>query len=182
MESLIDEGLVDAVLDITTTEWADEVCGGTLSAGPDRLSAPGRAGLPHLIAPGCIDMANFGIIDSVPEKFRTGRTLYEWNPAITLMRTTAEENAQMGKIFAEKANAASGPVAFLLPLRGVSILDGDGERFCDRQADQAFFDALKANLDSGIPVEEIDANINDAEFSNRAVAMMLELIGQKSAT
>ena len=182
MESLIDEGLVDAVLDITTTEWADEVCGGTLSAGPDRLSAPGRAGLPHLIAPGCIDMANFGIIDSVPEKFHTGRTLYEWNPAITLMRTTAEENAQMGKIFAEKANAASGPVAFLLPLRGVSILDGDGERFCDRQADQAFFDALKANLDSGIPVEEIDANINDAEFSNRAVAMMLELIGQKSAT
>ena len=182
MESLIDEGLVDAVLDITTPEWADEVCGGTLSAGPDRLSAPGRAGLPHLIAPGCIDMANFGIIDSVPEKFRTGRTLYEWNPAITLMRTTAEENAQMGKIFAEKANAASGPVAFLLPLRGVSILDGDGERFCDRQADQAFFDALKANLDSGIPVEEIDANINDAEFSNRAVAMMLELIGQKSAT
>ncbi len=182
MESLIDEGLVDAVLDITTTEWADEVCGGTLSAGPDRLSAPGRAGLPHLIAPGCIDMANFGIIDSVPEKFRTGRTLYEWNPAITLMRTTAEENAHMGKIFAEKANAASGPVAFLLPLRGVSILDGDGERFCDRQADQAFFDALKANLDSGIPVEEIDANINDAEFSNRAVAMMLELIGQKSAT
>ena len=182
MESLIDEGLVDAVLDITTTEWADEVCGGMLSAGPDRLSAPGRAGLPHLIAPGCIDMANFGTIDSVPEKFRAGRTLYEWNPAITLMRTTAEENAQMGKIFAEKANAASGPVAFLLPLRGVSILDGDGERFCDRQADQAFFDALKANLDSGIPVEEIDANINDVEFSNRAVAMMLELVGQKSAT
>jgi len=182
MESLIDEGLVDAVLDITTTEWADEVCGGTLSAGPDRLSAPGRAGLPHLIAPGCIDMANFGTIDSVPEKFRAGRTLYEWNPAITLMRTTAEENAQMGKIFAEKANAASGPVAFLLPLRGVSILDGDGERFCDRQADQAFFDSLKANLDSGIPVEEIDANINDVEFSNRAVAMMLELVGQKSAT
>ena len=182
MESLIDEGLVDAVLDITTTEWADEVCGGMLSAGPDRLSAPGRAGLPHLIAPGCIDMANFGTIDSVPEKFRAGRTLYEWNPAITLMRTTAEENAQMGKIFAEKANVASGPVAFLLPLRGVSILDGDGERFCDRQADQAFFDALKANLDSGIPVEEIDANINDVEFSNRAVAMMLELVGQKSAT
>ena len=182
MESLIDEGLVDAVLDITTTEWADEVCGGMLSAGPDRLSAPGRAGLPHLIAPGCIDMANFGTIDSVPEKFRAGRTLYEWNPAITLMRTTAEENAQMGKIFAEKANAASGPVAFLLPLRGVSILDGDGERFCDRQADQAFFDSLKANLDSGIPVEEIDANINDVEFSNRAVAMMLELVGQKSPT
>jgi len=181
MESLIDEGLVDAVLDITTTEWADEVCGGTLSAGPERLSAPGRAGLPHLITPGCVDMANFGPLDTVPEKFRSGRNLYEWNPAITLMRTTAEENAQMGKIFAEKANAASGPVAFLLPLRGVSILDGDGERFCDRQADAALFDALKANLKSGIAVEEIDVNINDKEFSDRAVELMLELIAARTA-
>lgn len=180
MESLIDEGLVDAVLDITTTEWADEVCGGTLSAGPDRLSAPGRAGLPHLIAPGCVDMSNFGPLDTVPEKFRSGRTLYEWNPAITLMRTTAEENAQMGKIFAEKANAAGGPVAFLLPLRGVSILDGDGERFCDRQVDAALFEALKMNLKSGILVEEIDANINDKEFSDRAVEIMLELIAQRT--
>jgi len=180
MESLIDEGLVDAVLDITTTEWADEVCGGTLSAGPERLSAPGRAGLPHLIVPGCVDMANFGPLDTVPEKFRSGRNLYEWNPAITLMRTTAEENAQLGKIFAEKANAASGPVAFLLPLRGVSILDGDGERFCDRQADAALFDALKTNLKSDIRVEEIDVNINDKEFSDRAVELMLELIAARN--
>ena len=113
MEALVDEGLVDAVLDITTTEWADEICGGTLSAGPDRLSAPGRQGLPHLIVPGCVDMANFGPLETVPEKYKTGRNLYEWNPAITLMRTTVEENAKMGEIFAEKANAATGPVAFL---------------------------------------------------------------------
>ena len=181
MEALVDEGLVDAVLDITTTEWADEVCGGTLSAGPDRLSAPGRGGVPHLIVPGCVDMANFGPLDTVPEKYQSGRNLYEWNPAITLMRTTAEENAQMGKIFAEKANAACGPVAFLLPLGGVSILDGEGERFCDREADAALFAALKENLKPTIRTEECDANINDPAFSDRAVEMMLELIAERQA-
>ena len=181
MEALVDEGLVDAVLDITTTEWADEVCGGTLSAGPDRLSAPGRQGIAHLIVPGCVDMANFGPIDTVPEKYKSGRNLYEWNPAITLMRTTVEENAKMGEIFAEKANAASGPVAFLLPLRGVSILDGDGERFCDREADAALFTALKENLNPSIAVEEMDANINDKAFSARAVERMLELVAESSA-
>ena len=102
MESLIDEGLVDSVLDITTTEWADEICEGVFSAGPDRLSAAGRAGLPHLIVPGCIDMANFGGMDTVPQRFKEGdRIFYEWNPAVTLMRTSADENAQLGKIFAE---------------------------------------------------------------------------------
>ena len=179
MEALVDEGLVDAVLDITTTEWADEICGGTLSAGPDRLSAPGRQGLPHLIVPGCVDMANFGPLETVPEKYKTGRNLYEWNPAITLMRTTVEENAKMGKILAEKANAATGPVAFLLPLQGVSILDGEGERFCDRQADAALFDALKKNLNPSIDVQEIDANINDKAFSARAVQRLLELIAER---
>ena len=177
MESLVDEGLVDAVLDITTTEWADEVCGGVFSAGPDRLSEPGRAGVPHLIVPGCVDMANFGGIDTVPQKYRdAGRNLYEWNPAVTLMRTDIDENREMGRRFAEKANAATGPVAFLIPLRGVSILDGDGEQFCDWEADQAMFDAIKENLDDGIPVVELDCNINDPEFAAKAVEMMLELI------
>lgn len=180
MESLIDEGLVDAVLDITTTEWADEVCDGVFSAGPDRLSAAGRAGLPQLIVPGCVDMANFGGMDTVPQRFKGGdRTFYEWNPAVTLMRTNAAENAQMGKIFAEKANQATGPVAFLIPLQGVSILDGDGELFCDREADQAFFAALKASLNEAIPVCEIDHNINDSEFAAKATELMLELIAQK---
>lgn len=179
MEALVEDGLVDGVLDITTTEWADAVCGGIFSAGETRLDTPGRKGLPHLIVPGCIDMVNFGPADTVPKKYRdAGRILYEWNPAVTLMRTNAEENRHMGEIFAQKANAANGPVAFLLPLRGVSILDGDGERFCDRSADSAFAEALKANLRAGIPVEELDANINDEAFSKRATERMLELIAQ----
>ncbi|MEW6360221.1 MAG: Tm-1-like ATP-binding domain-containing protein [Planctomycetota bacterium] len=180
MESLVREGLVDAVLDITTTEWADTVCGGVFDAGPERLSAPGEMGIPHLIAPGCVDMANFGALDTVPKKYRdAGRTLYEWNPSVTLLRTNVEENRRMGAVFAEKANAARGPVAFLIPLRGVSILDGDGQPFCDREADRAMFDAIKAGLKEGIPVVELDCNINDTEFFDKAVEMILDLIARK---
>jgi uncharacterized protein (UPF0261 family) len=180
MESLIREGLVDAVLDITTTEWADTICGGVFDAGPERLSAAGEMGIPHLIVPGCVDMANFGGMGTVPQKYKdAGRIFYEWNPSVTLMRTDAEENRQMGEIFAQKANAAKGPVAFLIPLRGVSILDGDGQLFEDRAADQAMFDAIKANLRSDIPVVEMDANINDPAFSAKAVEMMLALIAKK---
>ncbi len=179
MESLVREGLVDAVLDITTTEWADEICGGVFSAGPTRLEAAGEMGLPQLIVPGCVDMANFGGMETVPEKYREAdRLFYEWNPAVTLMRTNSEENKEMGRIFAEKANAAKGSVAFLIPLKGVSILDGDGELFCDREADQAMFDALKENLRADIAVHEIDHNINDPEFPARAVEIMLDLIVQ----
>ena len=179
MESLVKEGLVDAVLDITTTEWADTVCGGVFDAGAERLDAPGQMGIPHLIVPGCVDMANFGGIDSVPDRYKkANRTFYEWNPSVTLMRTNREENEQMGKAFAEKANAAKGSVAFLIPLKGVSILDGDGEQFCDREIDRAMFDAIKDNIDEGIKVVEIDCNINDAEFSAKAVEMMLSLIDQ----
>ena len=179
LESLAAEGLVDAVLDITTTEWADEICGGILTAGPDRLNGPGKSGLPHLIVPGCIDMCNFGSMASVPDRFKKGdRNFYEWTPEVTLMRTTAEENRQLGKIFAAKANAATGPVAFLFPLKGVSMLDADGDRFCDREADQAFFAAVRENVNDNVRVEEIDANINDPEFSARAVAIMLELLSE----
>jgi uncharacterized protein (UPF0261 family) len=177
MESLIDEGLVDACLDITTTEWADQLCGGFFSAGEDRLSAPGRRGIPHLIAPGCIDMVNFGPLDTVPKAYRdAGRLFYEWNPAVTLMRTNVDENRRLGKIFAEKANAATGPVAVLIPRRGVSILDGDGQLFCDRVADDAMFATLHENLRSDIPFIELDANINDPVFAERAVSILQELI------
>ena len=177
MESLIDEGLVDACLDITTTEWADTVCGGVFDAGEDRLSAAGRCGIPHLIVPGCVDMVNFGPLATVPQKYRdASRRLYEWNPSVTLMRTNVEENRRMGEVFAEKANAAKGPVAFLIPLKGVSILDGDGQQFCDRKADEAMFTALKDNLRPGIQVVEMDANINDPAFAEKAVEMMLGLI------
>jgi len=127
-------------------------------------------------------MCNFGAMDTVPEQYRRGdRLFYEWAATVTLMRTTPAENAELGEIFARKANAATGPVAFLLPLRGVSMLDADGGKFCDRMADQAYIDALKANLREDIRVEEIDANINDPQFAERAVAMMLELIQNQSA-
>jgi uncharacterized protein (UPF0261 family) len=179
MEALIDEGLIDACLDITTTEWADTVCGGVFDAGEDRLSAAGRRGIPHLIVPGCVDMANFGPLDTVPQKHRdSGRQLYSWNPSVTLMRTNVEENRRMGRVFAEKANAATGPVAVLIPLRGVSILDGDGQPFCNREADQAMFSELRSNLRSGIHFEELNANINDPAFAARAVELMLSLIEQ----
>ena len=179
MESLVKEGLVDAVLDITTTELADTVCGGVFDAGPERLDAAGHMEVPHLIVPGCVDMANFGGMDTVPEKYKEAkRTFYEWNPSVTLMRTNKEENEKMGIVFAEKANAAKGPVAFLFPLKGVSILDGDGEQFCDRETDKVLFDAIKTNLKEGIAVVEMDNNINDPEFSARAVEMMLDLIKQ----
>lgn len=182
MESLVDEGLVDAVLDITTTEWADEVCGGVFSAGPDRLSAPGRNGVPHLIVPGCVDMANFGAMATVPAKYReANRTFYEWNPSVTLMRTNVDENRTMGRIFAEKANAARGPVAFLAPLRGVSILDGDGQPFCDRAADRAMFHAIREHLRADIPYAEVDCNINEAPFAAKAVEMLLELVERRRA-
>jgi uncharacterized protein (UPF0261 family) len=184
MESLVDEGLVDAVLDITTTEWADEVCGGVFSAGPDRLSGPGRKGIPHLIVPGCVDMANFHGMDNVPQHYRdVDRLFYEWNPSVALMRTNVEENRKMGESFADAANAAQGPVAFLFPKQGVSILDGDGEQFCDRVADEALFGAIRQHVKGGaIRIEEVDANINDVAFSNRAVEMMHELISQGKGT
>ncbi|GMU94059.1 MAG: hypothetical protein AMXMBFR4_31170 [Candidatus Hydrogenedentota bacterium] len=177
MESLVDEGLVDAVLDITTTEWADEICGGVFTAGPDRLGAPGRRGIPHLIVPGCIDMVNFGPLETVPKTYRdAGRSFYEWNPSVTLMRTNEAENRELGRVFAEKANAAQGPVAFLLPLRGVSILDGEGQPFCDWAADRAMYETLKQGLRPDIVVEELDSNINDAAFAKRAVDMLLHMI------
>ena len=175
MENLVRDGLVTAVLDITTTEWADELCGGVFTAGPTRLEAPGKAGIPHLIVPGCVDMVNFGPRETVPERYNE-RLFYVWNPTVTLMRTTPAENATLGTIFAEKANQARGPVAVLLPLKGVSILDGEGQVFCSPEADQAMFDALKSHLRAGIPVVEMDANINDPAFADRAVQMLVQMM------
>jgi len=177
MESLVEDGLIDAVLDITTTEWADELCGGVFSAGNTRLDAPGKTGIPHLIVPGCVDMVNFGPKDTIPDKY-TGRLFYEWNPSVTLMRTTPQENAEMGRIFAEKANAAKGPVAFLIPLKGVSMLDSQGQPFWSPEADSAMFNAVKSNTRKDIRVVELDVNINDTVFANKAVEMLLEMISK----
>ncbi len=175
MEGMVDEGYVAGVLDITTTEWSDELLGGMFSAGPTRLEAPGRAGVAHLIVPGCVDMVNFGPPQTVPEQF-SGRTLYESKPTVTLMRTTAEENARIGEIFAEKANASKGKVAFLLPLRGLSVLDSEGGAFWSPEADLALFRAIKENVRGDIPVVELDAHINDEAFSRRAVAILMDLM------
>lgn len=175
MEELIEEGHCQAVLDITTTEWADELCGGILSAGSTRLDGPGKAGIPHVIVPGCLDMVNFGSAPTVPEKYRTGRKLYEWNPMVTLMRTNRQENEQLGHILAEKANASSAPVAFALPLRGLSILDGEGQCFCDWETDRVLFDTIRASVRADIPVIEVDANINDDLFAEKAVELLFQI-------
>ncbi|MEJ7780803.1 MAG: Tm-1-like ATP-binding domain-containing protein [Daejeonella sp.] len=175
MEKLVAEGLIQGVLDITTTEWADTVCDGVFNAGTERLDAPGKMGIPHLIAPGCIDMCNFGSPDSIPAKYKH-RLFYQWNPNVTLMRTTVAENEKMGEIFAQKANASKGKVAFLIPLRGFSMLDSINEEgvpqiFWDPSADQAFLKGLKNKLKPQIEIVEVDANINDGLFAARAVEL-----------
>jgi uncharacterized protein (UPF0261 family) len=181
MEKMIGEGMVQGALDITTTEWADTICGGVFDAGPERLDGPGKAGIPHLIAPGCIDMCNFGNPSTVPAKYE-GRLFYEWNPQVTLMRTTPEENRKIGEIFAGKANQAKGKVAFIIPLQGYSILDsmdenGEPQLFWDPAADKAFIEGLKNKLDSHIEIIEVDANINDPVFADKAVEMLLQMMG-----
>jgi uncharacterized protein (UPF0261 family) len=175
MEGLISDGYITASLDITTTELADEVCGGVLNAGPERCLAASRSGIPAVLVPGCVDMANFWGMDTVPEKYRT-RNLYQWNPNITLLRTNAEENSRIGGMIAAAANAATAPVAILLPLGGVSQLDSPGGEFWDPQADRACFDAIKNNLKPGIPVIEMDDNINDPGFADRAVETLLNML------
>ena len=175
MEQLIRDGYCDGVFDITTTEWADELVGGVLSAGPTRLDAASEKGVPQVIAPGCLDMANFWARSTVPEKFHD-RLFYEWNPNVTLMRTTAAENAQLGKILADKANKSSAPVAFFLPLRGVSQLDAPGKEFWNPEADRALYDAIKQNARAGIQVYELDNNINDDAFVDAMTDKLLEFL------
>jgi uncharacterized protein (UPF0261 family) len=177
MEALIADKYIAGLLDITTTEWADEICGGVLSAGPNRLEAAARMGIPQVVVPGCIDMCNFWARDTVPEKYKE-RIFYEWNPNVTLMRTTPEENQQMGEIFAEKLNATSGPVAVLIPLKGFSQIDLKGEIFYWPEANQAFITALKKNLRSDIPVTEMDFDINAPEFSGKVAETLLEMLAE----
>jgi uncharacterized protein (UPF0261 family) len=177
MEGLIADGYVAGVLDITTTELADELAGGVMSAGPRRLEAAARKGIPQVVCPGAIDMVNFGPLDSVPEKYRQ-RRLYVHNANVTLMRTTPAECAELGRITAEKLNRAQGPVAFLMPLRGVSAIDSTGLPFAWPEADSSYLDALKASLDPRIRLVEIDAHINDEGFARDAASCLLELMKQ----
>jgi uncharacterized protein (UPF0261 family) len=181
MESLIADGFVTGVADVTTTEWADELIGGVLSAGPDRLGAAARAGLPQVVSVGALDMCNWGAIDTVPERFRD-RTLYKHNPQVTLMRTTPVENAELGRIIATRLNAATGPTALYLPLRGVSMVDADGMPFWSPEADAALFDAIRAGVDPAVvDLVELDLHINDPAFADamadRLIAMLTAAAG-----
>jgi uncharacterized protein (UPF0261 family) len=175
MEALIEAGYITANLDITTTELADEVCGGMLSAGPERLMASAKRGIPTVLVPGCVDMANFWARDTVPQKYQN-RLLYEWNPNVTLMRTNEEENRRIGEMIARAANESTGPTAILLPLNGVSQLDSPGGLFWDPDADRACFEAIQSNLRPGIHVSTLECNINDPAFAERSVELLLEML------
>ena len=172
MEGLIEDGFISGVLDVTTTEWCDELVGGVLAAGPRRLEAAGRVGIPQVISVGALDMVNFGPPDTVPSKF-DGRLFYQHNPTVTLMRTTKEECAKLGRIVAEKLNAAQGPTVVMLPLKGVSMIDAADKAFYDPEADAALFASLKENLRPDIQVVELNNHINDDDFA-LALAQTLE--------
>jgi uncharacterized protein (UPF0261 family) len=174
MESLIAEGLIAGVLDVTTTELADEQVGGFLSAGPDRLTAAGKAGVPQVVSTGALDMVNFYAPDSVPPRFND-RLFYRHNAVVTLMRTTPEESAAIGAEMARKLAEARGPVAVLLPQRGVSAIDRTGQPFDDPVARKALHDAIREGL-KGAAVTELDLHINDPEFADAAAQKLLDLM------
>lgn len=180
MEALARGGFLAGVLDITTTELADELVGGVLSAGPERLEIAGRTGLPQVVSLGALDMVNFGPLDTVPEKFKE-RHLYQHNATITLMRTTPPENAELGRIIARKLNAATGPVAVFIPLKGISMIATQGAAFHDPEADRALIDNLKQNLREGIEVHEVETDINDPKFANAMADRLDEMVREHAA-
>jgi uncharacterized protein (UPF0261 family) len=175
MEELIRAGFIVGVLDITTTELADELAGGILSAGPHRLEAAGEKGIPQVVSAGALDMVNFGAPDTVPARY-AGRTFYRHNPLVTLMRTTPEENAALGATIAQKLNRATGPTVFMIPKQGVSSIDMEGKPFHDPAADAALFDALKQNLVGNVRLVELDTDINDEAFATEAARLLIETI------
>lgn len=177
MESFIADGLITGVLDITTTELADELVGGILSAGRDRLTAAAVRGIPQVISVGALDMVNFGPRDTVPEKFKD-RRFYQHNSNVTLMRTTPEENDKLGKEIAEKASAARGPTAILLPLRGVSAIDREGQPFWWPEADRALFQSIRNWISPDVKMIELDLHINDPEFARTAAETVLQMMKQ----
>jgi uncharacterized protein (UPF0261 family) len=175
MEGLIADGYVKAVADLTTTELADELVGGVLSAGANRLEIAGQLGLSQVVSLGALDMVNFWAMDTVPMKFKT-RKLYRHNDNITLMRTTAKENKELGRIIAEKLNKSKGKTTLVIPLQGVSMIDAVDKPFHDAEADKALFDSLHQHLNKNIKVVEVDANINDDVFADAFVKEMLEVM------
>jgi uncharacterized protein (UPF0261 family) len=180
MEALISSGFFEGVLDITTTEWADEIIGGVLAAGPHRSEAAALHNIPQVVSVGALDMCNFGAYDTVPVKF-AGRTLYKHNPTVTLMRTTAEENVLFGKKLAEKLNMAHAYTTLMLPLKGVSMIDAEGQAFYSKEADEALFNELRKDVDKKIvKIEEYNLHINDKEFAEKAAQNLIDLMKEKA--
>jgi uncharacterized protein (UPF0261 family) len=178
MESLVRDGLVAGVLDITTTELADNLAGGVMQAGPDRLTAAGLRGVPQVISVGALDMVNFGTPETTPEKYKN-RLFYRHNPTVTLMRTTPEELDAIGKEIAEKASAAAGPTRVLVPLKGVSAIDAEGKPFWHPEADAALFQSLRNWIYPTELLVEADLHINDPAFAELCAKTLLELMGRR---
>lgn len=179
MEALIREGVFDAVLDITTTELADELCGGICSAGSERLSAATEMGIPQVVVPGCLDMVNFAHPDTIPEKYK-GREFYSWAPDVTLMRTDKEENAQLGKRLTQSVNRSAVPAAIVMPLKGISQIDSDGDVFFGPETDQVLFESIRKNAGENVMLVEADLHINDEAFADLLVSTLLDVISETS--
>ncbi|MEJ6579132.1 MAG: Tm-1-like ATP-binding domain-containing protein [Akkermansiaceae bacterium] len=177
MESLIESGMVSGVLDLTTTEWADELLGATLTAGPTRMDAMTKARVPTVVAPGCLDMANYGERETLPPEHEN-RNIYIHNPQVTLLRTNADECRELGRILAEKANANPAPTAIVIPRKAISIISAEGQPFHDAEADQALFDAIHKH--ARCEVIDLDEEINSEIFAQAAAHKLLSLINSHS--
>jgi len=175
MEGLIRDGLVAGVLDITTTELADELVGGILSAGQDRLTAASLKRVPQVISVGALDMVNFGPFETVPSKYKE-RRFHQHNATVTLMRTTPEEMDRLGQEIAQKASAANGPTAVMLPLRGVSAIDAQGKPFWWPEADAALFQSVRNWIAPNVELVELDLHVNDPAFASACAGKLLELM------
>ncbi len=175
MEELIRGRYFDGVLDITTTELADDLCGGICSAGPDRLTAAAEAGVPQVVVPGCLDMVNFGAPETVPGRYHD-RIFYNWSPDVTLMRTNFTENMELGNRLSDKLLQSKGPVSVLLPLKGVSEIDREGSSFYNERSDKKLFDTIQQRLTGKIQVTALPFHINDQEFAEAAVAGLISFL------
>ncbi|UCZ52876.1 Tm-1-like ATP-binding domain-containing protein [Bacillus shivajii] len=175
MESLIQDGFIEGVVDITTTEFADRLVGGIFSAGDDRLESAGKIGIPQVVSVGALDMVNFGPPETVPEQFKD-RLFYQHNPTTTLMRTTVEENKQLGKLIAEKLNKAESKTVVILPKGGVSLLDKEGQAFEGNEQREVLYASIKENLNENIPYIEVEEDINDPSVSELIVKELLQFM------